>query len=591
MNETTVPSSPRSEILRVLAPLAALAAMASFAAREADPAGAAESAYLAVLAVSALLPAGFLAPWPAWEVGIGSTLAAAVVWALPPGPGRGAAMMGLLIAVLAVAAGRALFSSAVVLSPSPGEGGRRGREHGEGSGGRRARILIPLALGAQVLLRGDLLFAPPPLLRLTVALIVLPVAAGLALSVLARRHGMALVLIAGGTAAALGPGFNVAATLGLIALAAGSLLAWEDAGPVLKGAAWIVLLAPIAWAPAPGAAAAVCGLALWRPRIALGLAVAVAAGVVWYFHESMPGGARQGGWLFLLVPAAILPGRERIAPLLAAVLLAGAVPAFSGTAPLAAPMALAALSLRRDAAFVIPQGLWTGALVAGTALLAGYPWLRAEPMPSYLVLFGLTSGPGLTVVVVCVTLALAGLGVWMGRAWGEPLRSSRLAGLAAACLVLGLLVGLPEFGTALLAPEVPVVLDAGHPAWEAQVSGNRSIGSVIVESSLSNGASLAPGTPVAVVRLRSAGRPEADWVLRAGEGTGEWAARRPDVARAGVKAPGPWVSWVAGGFLGQRYRSRWTLERPESASSVRIERAPGVPPDLAVAVYQLEIRR
>ncbi len=554
-------------MLRILAPLAALAAMASFAAREADPAGAAESAYLALLAVAALLPAGFLAPWPAYEVGIGSALAAAVVWALPPGPGRGAAMMALLVAVLVVATGRALFS------------------------GKDARLFIPLALAAQVLLRGDLLFAPPPLFRLAAALIVLPVVGGLALSVLARRHGLALALIAGGTAAVLAPGFNVASTLGLVALAAGSLLSWEDAGLGIKAVAWIALLAPIAWAPAPGAVAAVCGLALWRPRIALGLALVVAAGVAWYFHESLLGIARQAAWLFLLVPAAILPGRERIATLLAAVLLAGVVPPIPGAATLAAPMALAALALRRDAAFFIPQGAWTGALAGGTALLAGYPWLRAEPMPAYLALFGLAPGPEMATAAVCVALALAGLGVWMGRVWGEPLRSARLAGLAAACLALGLLVGLPDFGTALLAPEVPVVLDAGHPVWETQVSGRRSIGSVVVESSLSNGAGLAPGTPVAIVRLRSAGRPEANWLLRAGVGTGEWAARRPDVARAGVKAPGPWVSWVAGDFMGQRYRSLWTLERPESASSLRVERAPGVPPDLAVAVYQMEIHR
>ncbi|HEY2289725.1 MAG TPA: hypothetical protein VGM86_03385 [Thermoanaerobaculia bacterium] len=585
MNEKTVPSSPRREILRILAPLAALAAMASFAAREADPAGAAESAYLAVLATAVLLPAGFLAPWPTYEVGIGSALAAAVVWALPPGPGRGAAMMVLLVVVLAVAAGRALFS------PSPSEGGGRGWEHGEGSGGGSMRFLIPLALASQVLLRGDLLFAPPPVPRLIVALIALPVVGGIALSLLARRHGMALALIAGGTAVALAPGFNVASTLGLIALAAGSVLTWEDAGPVVKTAAWIALLAPIAWAPVPGAVAAVCGLALGRPRLALGLAVLVVAGVVGYFHASIPGTARQAVWLFLLVPAAVLPGRERIAAVIAAVLLAGSVPPIPGAGTLAAPMALAALSLRRDAAFFIPQGVWTGALVGGTALLAGYPWLRGEPMPTYLSLFGLAPGAVLAVVVVCVVLALAGLGVWMGRGWGEPLRSARLAGLAAACLVLGLLAGLPDVGTALLAPEVPVVLDAGHPVWEASISGRRSIGSVVVESSLSNGAGLAPGTPVAIVRLRDAGRPEANWVLRAGEGTGEWAARRPDVAQAGVKAPGPWVSWVAGDFLGQRYRARWTLARPESASSLRIERAPGVPPDLAVAVYQLEIRR
>jgi membrane protein implicated in regulation of membrane protease activity len=585
MNEKTVPSSPRSEILRILAPLAAWASMASFAAREADPAGASESAYLALLAAAVLLPAGFLAPWPAYEVGIGSALAAAVVWALPPGPGRGAAMMVLLVAVLAVAAGRALFS------PSPSEGGGRGWERGPGGEGS----IIPLALGSQVLLRGDLLFAPPPVLRLIVALIVLPVAGGIALSILARRHGMALALSAGGTAVALAPGFNVASTLGLIALAAGTVLTWEDAGPVLKTAAWIALLAPVVWAPVPGAVAAVCGLALGRPRLALGLAVVAVAGVVGYFHASIPGIARQAVWLFLLVPAAILPGRERIVAVIAAVLLAGAVPPIPGAGTLAAPMTLAALSLRRDAAFFIPQGVWTGALVGGTALLASYPWLRGEPMPTYLSLFGLAPGPVLALVVVCVALALAGLGVWMGRGWGEPLRSARLAGLAAACLALGLLVGLPDFGTALLAPEMPVVLDAGHPVWEASISGRRSIGSVVVESSLSNGAGLAPGTPVAIVRLRSTGRnigrPEANWVLRAGEGTGEWAARRPDVAQAGVKAPGPWVSWVAGDFLGQRYRTRWTLARPGSASSLRIERAPGVPPDLAVAVYQLEIRR
>ena len=112
-----------------------------------------------------------------------------------------------------------------------------------------------------------------------------------------------------------------------------------------------------------------------------------------------------------------------------------------------------------------------------------------------------------------------------------------------------------------------------------------------MESSLSNGAALAPGTPVAIVHLRAGAGHSADWVLRSGEATGEWAARRADVAGAGVKAPSPWVSWLAGNFLAQRYRSRWTLERPERASSLRIERAPGVPPDLAVAVYQLEIRR
>ena len=82
--------------------------MASFAAREASPAGAAESLYLAVLATAALLPVGFLSPWPAFELGLGSALATAAVWALSPGPGRGTAVAVALLATLAVAAGRGL---------------------------------------------------------------------------------------------------------------------------------------------------------------------------------------------------------------------------------------------------------------------------------------------------------------------------------------------------------------------------------------------------------------------------------------------------------------------------------------------------
>ncbi|MEO6192617.1 MAG: hypothetical protein ABIS20_06380 [Thermoanaerobaculia bacterium] len=581
MNEQTAQPSLRNEIFRILAPLAALAATATLAAHEVNPAGAAESAYLAVLAAAALLPIAFLAPWPAYEVGVGATLVTAMVWALPPGPGRGAAVGALLVAALAVAVGRALTSRPPLPSPPPSLTGR---------GGENLRVLIPLALGIQVLLRGDLFLAPPPPLRMAVALVALPVVAGVALAMLARRHGMALALIAGGAAVALAPGFNVASTVGLIALAAGDLLARREAGALAKGAAWIALLAPIAWAPGPGIAAAVCGLALWRPRIGLGIAVLAAGGLAVYLHESAGGIALQAVWLFLLVPAAVLPDRERLPAVIAAALMAGTVPPFLGAAVLAAPVALAALSLRRDAALLVPQAVWTGAALAGTALLAGYPWLREEPLPAYLSLLGLHPGPALAAAAIGLLLALAGFGVWMGRGWGEPLRSARLAGLAAACVALALLARLPTAGTALLAPEVPVVLDAGHPAWEAKVSARR-IGSVVVESSLSHGAALAPGTPVAIVRLRDAAGPGSAWVLRAGEGTGEWAARRPDVARAGVKAPPPWISWVAGDFLAQRYRSLWTLERPARASLLRIERAPGVPPDLSVAVYQLEIRR
>ncbi len=582
MNDQPAQSSFRSDLLRLLTPLAALAAMASFAAREADPAGAAESAYLAVLAVAALLPVGFLAPWPAFELGLGSALATAAVWALPPGPGRGMAVTTVLLAALAVAAGRVL-----TLSPSPGEGGGRGRERG--LGGEGPKLFIPLALGLQVLLRGELLFQPALAVRAAVALVVLPVVGGLAVSMLARRHGMALALIAGGTAVALAPGFNVAGTLALIALAAGDLLAWEEARPLVKVMAGVALLAPIAWEPGPGIVAAVCGLALWRPRLALGIAVAAAAGLAVFLHESWHGVGLQMLLLPLLVPAAVFPRRERIAAVIAAALMIGTVPLVPGAAALAAPLALAALSLRRDAAFTVPQGMWTGAALGGTALLAGYPWLREEPLASALGLPGLPIGPWLAAGVVAVLLALAGLGVWRGRRWEEPLRSARLAGLAAACVALGLLAGLPGRGAALLPPGLPVVLDAAHPAWEARVP-RQAVGSVVVESSLSNGAGLAPGTPVAVARLRDAGG-SLDWSLRAGRETGEWSVRRPDVARLGTLAPAPWISWVAGDFFAQRYRSKWTPPRTGQASVLRVERAPGVPPELVITLYQVEIRK
>ena len=547
-------------------PLAALAAMASFAGREADPFGAAESGYLAVLAVAVLIPVGFLARWPALELGLGSVLATATVWALPRGPGRGAVVVMVLAAALVVAAGRRLLR-----------------------GGAGLEVLIPLALGVQALLRGDLLFDPTASVRTLVALLALPVAGALAVWVLSQRHGLVLALIAGGTAVALAPGFNVAATLSLIALAAGDLLGREEMGWPVKLAAWVALLAPVLWNPGPGVAAAVCGLALWRPAVA----VPVAAGMGWMFQQPWNLMARQIAWLPLLVPAVLVPDRERLWSALAALLVVATVPQVPDLSTLAAPLGLAALSMRRSGAVTVPQRVWTGVVLGGTALLASYPWLREEPLAGAVSLLGLPPGLLLAAWVAAVFLGLAGLGVWMGRGWGESLRATRLAGLAGACLALALLLGMPEPGRELLVPETPVVIDAGHPVWEAGITGIKGqvVRSVVVESNLSNGVGLPPGTPVAVVRLRDLAGRTVDWTLRAGEDTGEWAARRPDVAQMGTRTPPAWVSWVAGDFFAQRYRSRWTLPAPARVSGIQIERAPGAPPELVLALYQLEVRR
>lgn len=568
--------------------------MASFAGREADPLGAAESGYLAVLAVAVLIPVGFLARWPALELGLGSVLATAAVWALPRGPGRGAVVVLLLAAALAVAAGRRLLrmsSGALQGGSSPQPAVQTRPDPGISLSG--LEVLIPLALGAQALLRGDLLFDPSLSLRTPVALIALPVAGALAVWILSQRHGMVLALIAGGTAVALAPGFNVAATLSLIALAAGDLLGREELGWPVKAGAWVALLAPILWNPGPGVAAAVCGLALWRPVIALALAVPAAVGLGWMFQQPWDLMARQIAWLPLLVPAVLIPERERLWSVLTAVLVVATVPQVPDLSTLAAPLGLAALSIRRSGAVTVPQRVWTGAVLIGTALLASYPWLREEPLARALSLLGLPPGLPLAAWVAAVFLGLAGLGVWMGRGWSESLRATRLAGLAGACLALALLLGMPDPGRELLVPETPVVIDAGHPVWEAGItgSGGQLVRSVVVESNLTNGGGLAPGTPVAVVRLRDLAGHTLGWTLRAGEDTGEWAARRPDVAQMGTRTPPAWVSWVADGFFAQRYRSRWTLPAPARVSQIRIERAPGAPPELSLALYQLEVRR
>jgi hypothetical protein len=565
VNARPAPPPLRSALLRLLVPLAALAAGAAFASLEVDPAGAAETGYLAVLATAVLLALAFLTPWPAAELGVGSALAVAAIWALPQGPGRGAAVGLLLVTSLAVAAGRTL---------APGALDRKGLP---------PALSVPLAYGVQFLLRGDLLFNPDLNVRTLVALILLPLAGAAAVTVLSERHGWSLPLIAAGAAVALAPGWSVASTLGMVTLAAGDLLARPEAGRWVRAAAVLPFVLSIAWEPGPGLAAAVCGLALVRPRWAAALAVPLAAALHWLPwgpEGAADGGFRQLFWVPLLLPGIVLPDRDRAWTLLTAVLIAATVPLIPDRAALAAPLGLAALSLRREEAVLAPQRLWTAAALAGTAVLASYPWMREEPLAEALSLLGLPPGPLLAVLVAAPFLVLA--------AAGRIGRSTEVS--AGAVLFTALLAALPSPGTPLLPPEMPVVINAGRSVWETDLPPER-VKSVIVESSLSNGAGIAPGTPVAVLRLRGAAGRSMDRILRAGEDTGEWAARRPDVAAAGARAPRPWVCWVAGDFFAQRYRSRWQIPRAERFAHLRIELAPGLPPGLVLAVHQLEVRR
>jgi hypothetical protein len=642
----------KGRLARWALPPATLAAIGCFAAHEVDPVAAAEGAFLGRLAAAVLLAVAALAPPPAAELGLGGALAAAAVWALPAGPGRGAAVMALLIATLAVAAGRRLRRMATAA------------EDGAGTGPAQLAAAVALCFGCQVLLRSELLFAPGRALRPWVALLVLPVAAGAALALLWRRRGMVPALTAAAAAAVLAPGWTVATTLAMVALAGGDSLLGKDASTA--GGGWwfrrapasadrgkegqagalaagetrplgrmpaalatgarrslldgarlaagvAALLLPVAWEPRSGWAAALAGLALWRPGLAAGVALPLAAlmhgaalaGVelpgVLAAHASWREGAAGLAWLVILVPAALVAARQpRSRALLAgAALLAFATPWLPDRTALAAPVALAALALPATGTAAGLAAVWSAAILFGTALLASYPWLRPDALGDAIALLGRGAGPRLAVMIGGAALLVAGAVELTlrrsaaGTAAGSPAaaRGTRIAAMAAGAVLLMALVG-PQVvspGMALLAAGDAVLLDRAHPSWYLDLGPRRSR-ALMLQTSLIHAADLAGGTPVARVRLLGTGARPVELLLRAGDDTGEWAARRPDVAAASrVRAPRPWLVWVAGTFFGQRYRARLPLPRAGSFARLEIDLAAGLPPDTGLAIYQVEL--
>ncbi len=661
-------------------PLAALAAIAGFAAFEADPTAGAESAYLGWLAAAVLLAVAALAPPPAAELGLGAALVTAAVWALPAGPGRGAAVLALLVAVLGVATGRRLLRP---LRPSLGS---------------HAAVAAALCFGWQVLLRGELLFAPGHGLRPWAALLALPLAAGAALALLWRRHGAVPALSAATVAAVLAPGWTVATTLGLLALAGGSALAkihattasdaatadcrrvdrqmgadgvvagidtpagagrrargewriWRDPENWPAGlrptAGLFALLLPVAWEPRSGWAAALAGLAVWRPGIALGLAVPL--GLAARFaplpgalapHASWREGVQGVEWLILLLPAVLVVAaaaplrgsRRALTMAAAAALLAFATPWLPDRSAVAAPLALAALAIPAGGIAAGLTALWSAAILAGTSLLASYPWLRADPLGDAVRLLGApaiaTGEAGLAAplaigggaaILLGLTAALsrrwqpqgpasrsetpAGLLAAMRKAFAGPrsrtFRSgprrrddgTRAAAWAAGVILFAALVTprLARPATALLGAGSTLLLDRGHPSWYAEIAAQPSR-AIVLETSMVHAAALASGTPVARVRLLGTGVPTVEVLLRAGRDTGDWAARRADVAAvAPGRSPAAWLRWVAGDFFGQRYRAVLRLPRRGSFARLEIDLASGLPADAGLAVHQVEL--
>jgi hypothetical protein len=647
-------------LFRMLAPVAAAAAISAFGSHEQAPAAGPEGAYLGLLTAAVLGSAAVLAPMPAAELGLGAVLVTAAFWGLPPGPLRGACVTLLLAAAWVAAVSRRLATT----------GSREGRAGA-------LSLFVPLALGAQFLLRGKLLFLPEMQWRGLAALLVLPVVGGFALAALARRQGLGRALTAAAAALVLAPGWTVASTLALAALAAGSHLASRSQGSHLpaepaRGAgnrragspafpaalpklaalaalaalvAIAALCAPIAWQPRAGWVAAAAGLVLWRPplpgwprrhphsrthprklhqAILLALLALLAAAGLFLLAARFgaPFHLRPGSSLVLLalvVPAFLLPTRPHLA--LAALLLAVATPWVPDRSALAAPLALAALALPAAGPLAAPQRVWSAALAAGTALLAAYPWLRADPLAATLGLTGATPGPRLAVLVagaVTTLIALTALAARTARSARTaptPLESrlapaTPLAAFAArvtpaaagGALCVALLLALPAPGVPLLAQVVP--LDGAHPSWEtdlpapagasaAAASGpvSTQAATLVVDSSLTHAAGLPFGAAVAVVSLRRADGASLAWTVRAGKDTGEWAARRPDVvASARLRSPAAWLSWVDDGFFAQLYRARWPLPAAGRFVHLRVELAARLPSDVGLALYQLELR-
>jgi hypothetical protein len=607
------PHPLRRWLARWTLPPAALAAIAVFSAHEVEPQAAAEGAYLGRLAAAVLVAVAALAPPPAAELGLGAVLAAAAVWALPAGPGRGAAVLALLAATLAVATARRLRH----MPPAEGCGhaplrGQSTGGHGPapcrgGFDGARLAAAVALCFGWQALLRGELLFAPGRAARPWAALVVLPVAAGAALALLWRRHGALPSLAAAGAAAVLAPGWTVATTLALVALAGGDSLAAPGGGwraPGWRGGARLAaggaaLLLPVAWEPRAGWAAALAGLALRRPGLAMGLALPAALltrgaalpGALGA-HASWREGTLAVAWLVMLVPAALLTAKRprHRAVLAAAALLAFATPWLPDRSALAAPLALAALALPATGAAAGLAAVWSAALLGGTALLASYPWLRQDPLGEALALLGVGPGPVLAAAIGGAALllgAVAGLALRL-RPAASP---ARIAASAAGAALFTALI-LPQLAwpdTALLTAGDTVRIDRANPSWHTDIGSRRSRG-LILQTSLFNAASLSPGTPVARVRLFGSGSTAVELLVRAGQDTGEWAARRPGLAATErLRAPRPWLAWVAGDFFGQRYRVRLPLPRPGSFARLQIDLAGGLPPDTGIALHQVEL--
>ncbi len=580
---------PESE--RYVVPLAAYVALRSYASTQSDPVGNAEAAFLALLiagvvaAIAAIGVSGRGGARSRPELAVTALLATATVWIAYQGPSRGAVVSLILMIGLVVSAARALLDERGRL--------RAGRE-------LALDVTVPLALGLQLLMRGDLLLVSLFEPRTLASLLALPVLAGGATSVLAASLGRSKALLAGGLAAVLAPGWTVTSTLTLVALAAGTVFADGSRPRVLRWVAVAVLALLPLWSLPEGLLFAVAAMSIAAPSLATAslLLVAVVAVVLISGQVVSPVVAiRMWVGAVLLVPAAVMaagPG-ERWQLRLGAILTLAAAIVSRAPEAMAAGVAVAAFAAPVRGAVATLQRAWCVILVTGTTLLAAYPWVRDDPRGDLLDLLGFSNEVS---ALLTLLLLVAGLGFALDRFRDQiPPVLHRPALLA--CLLLGFAMAkqvTSAAGTTILVNSYePVALAAGSDGWQRDFPA-AAISGVALDSHLAGGVPIAAGTAVAVVELLADdGSVVAEWPLRTGYETGEWAASRSDVAgKAGFVAPAPWLSTVApgGGFFAHRYRADFAVPPGAAeANRVAVRRGDGLPLETRLSIYRLELRR
>jgi hypothetical protein len=462
---------------------------------------------------------------------------------------------------------------------------------------------VALVIGAQILARSGELLAPST--RDVVSTVAWAAVAAIAIVLLALQRGLFVAALAGATAFTLGPGFTMTTAFALAAPALATLVADERRPLPLRALCAAALLVPLVSDLMLGAfvvlgAIAVAG-ARWM-RWAAGLAALIA-----FFAGGADrlAGLRGAAWLLVLLPIVLSElmaetsrwrfGAAKAATRFAALGLGLAIAAqLDDLSALSIPAVLLAMTLGGAQPLArATQTAWIGVLAFAVAILAAYPWLREDALVDAAAVLALGQGWRAALVTVLLVAGAATAAVLVARARRDSTAAATIVRFALP-VILGslLLLAHPAVEATPIARQ-PIELDRRTPSWSIALRDPARVESLLLDSSLSHAAATAPGTVIAEVRLASAG---GDVVVpvRAGIDTGEWAARRADVAaQPGFTVPEPYLHWVdaGGGFFGQRYRSRTRLDQPVSATAVAVRLAPGVPSDVVLTLFHLELAR